>query len=71
MKIKITIIIRYFQKNVQINQLKKNHIFFPTYNNDEILRERNSENKCYAAKIPMKIWDLNVDNIVETKTNSQ
>ena len=32
--------------------------------------------KCFAARKPLKIWDVNVDNIViskliQTKTNSQ
>ena len=44
------------------------------YNNGEIWRERNAKEKFYAAKKPIKIWDVNVDNIdvsklVETKTN--
>ena len=46
------------------------------YNNGEIWRERNAKEKFYAAKKPIKIWDVNVDNIVvsklvETKTNSK
>ena len=37
-------------------------------------KDRNSKRKFYAAKKPMKIWDVNVDNIVipkliKTKTN--
>ena len=39
--------------------------------------EKEIENKkCFAAKEPLKIWDVNVDNIViskliQTKTNSK
>ena len=46
------------------------------YNNVEILRDKNAEEKFYAAKKPITIQDVNVDNIViskllETKTNSK
>ena len=45
------------------------------YDKGEIWRERNSK-RFYAAKKPIKIWDVNVDNIVvsklvETKTDSR
>ena len=35
-----------------------------------------TKEKCYAVKRPIKIWDVNVDNIVfsklvQTKTNSK
>ena len=51
------------------------------YNNGEIRRVRNSQKKkkkkkIDAAKRPMKIWDVNVDNmvvskLVKAKTNSR
>ena len=74
---KITTTITYFQKNVHINQLKSNHQCFPWYNSCEIWRKRNSKRKVlYAAKKPIKIWEVNVGNIVvskllETKSNSK
>ena len=65
MKTNITTNIRYFQKNVRINQLKKNHNFFSLHN---------VEIEFYVAKNPITIWDVHVDNIVisklvTTKTN--
>ena len=65
MKTNITTNIRYFQKNVRINQLKKNHNFFSLHN---------VEIEFYVAKNPITIWDVHVDNIVisklvKTKTN--
>ena len=49
--------------------------FFPKYNNVEIWREKNSKREVLCCKKPIKIWDVNVDNIVaskliERKTNS-
>ena len=40
------------------------------------MREKSNKRKIYAAKKPIKIWDVNVDNIVisklvKTKTNSK
>ena len=37
--------------------------FCSQYNNGEVWRERNSKEKFYAAKRPIKICDVNVDNI--------
>ena len=44
------------------------------YNNIEIWRDKSTKEKFYAAKKAIKIWDVNVDNIVisklvKTKTN--
>ena len=77
---KITTIIRYFQKNALINQLKNNYkvwcdifynIIMMRFGEKEITKET-----FYAAKRPMKIQDVNVDNMVilrlfKTKTNSK
>ena len=69
MKIKITTTVRYFQKNSHINQLKINlKIFCSQYNSVEIWREKKvTKETFYAAKKPVKIWDVNVDNIVISK----
>ena len=51
--------------------------FCSQYNNSELRRERNSKRKNFMLqKRPIKIWDVNVDNIVisklvKTKTNSK
>ena len=72
----ITTIIINFQKNAVINQLKNNlkvwyNIFYSIIIEKEVTKEI-----CYAEKRPMKICDVNVDNIVisrlfKTKTNSK
>ena len=60
-------------------------IFFPQYSSGEIWRERKkrarrerggAKEKFYAAKRPVQIWNINVDNIViskliKTKANSK
>ena len=82
MKIKVTTNIRHFQKNAPIkssNQLakKQSQIFFfcsikiTTFGQKKVTKE-----KFCATKKPIKIWNVNVDNIViskliETKTNSK
>ena len=67
-KIKITIAIIYSQKDVSINLLKNNdkNMF------DSIIMLRSGvtkvpKEKIYAAKKPMDIWDINIDNIVISK----
>ena len=72
----ITTIIINFQKNAVINQLKNNlkvwyNIFYSIIIEKEVTKEI-----CYAEKRPLKICDVNVDNIVisrlfKTKTNSK
>ena len=67
-KIKITIAIIYSQKDVSINSLKNNdkNMF------DSIIMLRSgvtkvAKEKIYAAKKPMDIWDINIDNIAISK----
>ena len=68
MKIKITITVRYFQKNARINQLKDNHknfvhsIIILKFGEKKIAKE-----KFYVAKKPIKIWDADVDNMLTLK----
>ena len=58
MKIKITTTIRYFYENGHINYLK----------NGETWKDRNNKRKNLQKKyIYIKIWDVNVDNIVISK----
>ena len=74
MKIKITATIRYFKKNVFINQLKSNHNFFHSiimlrFGDTKVTKEMFD-----AVQKPIKICDVNVIDIViselvKTKTN--
>ena len=67
-KDQITTTTGYFQKTVHNNQLKNNHnyVFFSMimvkFGKLEITKK-----KFYAAKKPIKIWDVYVDNIVISK----
>ena len=76
-KIKITTTVRYFWENACIGWLKINHknsfhsIILLRFGETKVTRE-----KFYAAKKPLKNWDVNVDNIiisklVKTKTSSK
>ena len=62
---KIITTIRYFQKNVRINQLKNIHKNF--VHSKIMLRfgkTKVTKENFHAAKKPIKVWDVNVDNIV-------
>ena len=39
-------------------------IFFPLYNNADIWSGKSNKRKFYASRKPIKIWDVNADNIV-------
>ena len=72
---KVIATVRYFQKNVRINQLKNNHKNF--VHSKIMLRfgkTKVTKEDFHATKKPIKVWDVNVDNIVisqlvKTKTN--